>query len=249
MCEGFLEVLDRQLKRYLSGDLSNRTPEMLAKTENAPLHNMYAEQTLGMVDAHIRRAPNASLDLISAKVKCTRNKTMEWLDSMPLETQSKIIKSAIKQQKTVNEQLKMRRQRDENIIQQRLHELIEKREKKKTREMEKTVGDLISQENVTECDITTAFPELNSDNSDIIINICKSPERMIDRECKHIWYDNETCKNVVYCGAFVDYKRNKKYPKYTIEYWLHDSPEDTHQLQLSPKQVISDIILGDMIFV
>ena len=113
MCEGFLEVLDRQLKRYLSGDLSNVTPELLLKTRYAPLNNMNSEQTLGMVDAHLRRAPNANLDLISAKVKVTRNKTIPWLDTMSLETQSDIMKSAAKQQKEINKRLKMRKQRDE----------------------------------------------------------------------------------------------------------------------------------------
>ena len=38
----------------------------------APVHNMLSEQTLGLVDYHVRHAPNASIGFIDGKVKCTK---------------------------------------------------------------------------------------------------------------------------------------------------------------------------------
>ena len=120
----------------------------------------------------------------------------------------------------------------------------EKREKKATNEMDKLVETLLLKgKDLTESDIETAFPGLSSDISDIIVDISKSSQCMIDRECTHIWYNKDSCKQDVYTGAFVDFKRKK----YIIEYWFHDSPEDTHFSELFPKQVITDIIRGDMI--
>ena len=54
---------------------------MLHQTQSAPVHNIAAEQTLGMVDAQLRRAHNATIGLIDGKVKFKRNETLQWLDS------------------------------------------------------------------------------------------------------------------------------------------------------------------------
>ncbi len=120
---GFAETLTRQLQRYLTGELSVPTPRMFEKTENAPVHNMESERTLGMVDAHMRRAPNAQINVISAKVKCIKNNTMGWLCSMPPGEQRKVIRSAIRQRHGVTQQLKKRKARNIEIAKQRLYEL------------------------------------------------------------------------------------------------------------------------------
>ena len=53
----FLTVLQRQLKRYLEGDLSQLPQDVIDKTASAPSHNMYAEGVLGMTDVQKRRSP------------------------------------------------------------------------------------------------------------------------------------------------------------------------------------------------
>ena len=43
----------------------------LFSSKAAPVHNMLSEQTLGLVDYHVRHAPNASIGFIDGKVKCS----------------------------------------------------------------------------------------------------------------------------------------------------------------------------------
>ena len=76
----FLTVLQRQLKRYLDGDLSQLPQDVINKAASAQSHNMYADGVLGMTDAQKRRAPNASDGFIDAKVKFQKNNTMKWLN-------------------------------------------------------------------------------------------------------------------------------------------------------------------------
>ena len=59
-------VLKRQLKSYLEQE---PTSEMLQKTKSAPVHNMQAEQLLGMADYQVNRAANATPEYIEAKLK------------------------------------------------------------------------------------------------------------------------------------------------------------------------------------
>ena len=79
------------MDRYLRGDLSAPTEEMLAKTEGAPLNNIQSERILGLGDHQLRRAPNATIGYIEGKLKFVSGKTMKWLDK---EHQSQILKFA-----------------------------------------------------------------------------------------------------------------------------------------------------------
>ena len=68
LAESYIDLLTRQLKRYLTGDLSEPSESLIKETAAAPVHNMHAERVLGMTDAQFSRAPNASTDFIDAKV-------------------------------------------------------------------------------------------------------------------------------------------------------------------------------------
>ncbi|KAG1653606.1 Transmembrane protein C17orf113 [Nymphon striatum] len=93
---GVIEVLERQLDRYLVGDLSVPNDQLLKQTQSAPTHNMYAEEVMGLTDHQFRRARNATVGFIDGKVKCKKNKTMDWLSAKPNGIQEKIITYAIK---------------------------------------------------------------------------------------------------------------------------------------------------------
>ena len=82
------------MDRYLRGDLSAPTKEMLAKTEGAPLNNIQSERILGLGDHQLRRAPNATIGYIEGKLKFVSGKTMKWLDNQDKEQQSQILKFA-----------------------------------------------------------------------------------------------------------------------------------------------------------
>ena len=93
---GAMEVLRKQLGRYLTGDLANPTSHTLELSSSAPLHNIFAEQALGMVDHQARRAPNATWGFIDGKVKFAKNHTISWLDSKTPEEQERIVDFVVK---------------------------------------------------------------------------------------------------------------------------------------------------------
>ena len=66
------------------------------QSKSAPVHNMFAEQTLGLADHQLRRAPNAKIGFIDGKVKAMKNKTMSWLSSKSSTEQSIIISFSTK---------------------------------------------------------------------------------------------------------------------------------------------------------
>ncbi len=221
---------------------------MLERTENAPVHNMEAERTLGLVDSHLRRAPNARVDLISAKVKCSKNKTIDWLNNMSDEKQRKVIKSAIKQRSSLMKQQKERKQRNMTIMNQRLYEKVQKKQKKETNQIQKKVKELFGQHKIRELtlsDVENEFPSASPTTVSLAIQICHTPASIVGKDCTHLWYDEEMCKWDLYCAGAVEYSRNK----FTMEYWFPGSPEDSHEAYLTPVEIVTDLILGDLVFV
>ncbi len=245
---GTSEVLCRQLSKYLTGDFSNPSDKLLEETENAPIHNMESERTLGMVDAQIRRAPNAGIDLISAKVRCKKNKTMDWLSGKSVDSQRKLIRSAVQQRRAAITVMKQRRERNLRIMNQRLYENVQKKEKKQTKLVETVAAKFASQgQELTAAIVKSEFPSLDSEKVDQVVQICHAPNSIIGRECTHLWYDEENCQWDLYYGSIKSLK-GRKYIKFIVEYWFPDSPEDSHDAVLMIKQIIADLILGDLVF-
>ena len=104
-----LEVLEHQLEPYLHGSLNNPSNDMLVRSQAAPVHNMLSEQTLGLVDYHVRHAPNANIGFIDGKVKCTKNPTLSWLQGKADEIQEKhiIFNKFTWQQRKANDELRI----------------------------------------------------------------------------------------------------------------------------------------------
>lgn len=88
---GCIIVFKKQLDAYLDGRLSNPTQAMINQTKSAPLHNIFAEATLGLTDHHFRRAPNAKIGFIDGKVRAKKNHTLDWLDTKSKDEQTEII--------------------------------------------------------------------------------------------------------------------------------------------------------------
>ena len=87
--------LDHQYASYLSlSDQELEKQESL--TRNTPVHNIAAEQEVGMVSAAKTKATGATMIYLESLIKSTRNKTLEDLESFPLDIQKQRVKLAIK---------------------------------------------------------------------------------------------------------------------------------------------------------
>ncbi|XP_059144605.1 uncharacterized protein LOC131931786 [Physella acuta] len=115
-------VLSRQLSRYLEGDLAAPTEAMLAAAASAPVHNIWAERALGVVDSLSRRAPNSEITFLDAKTKVKLNKSLDWLSSKPAAVQQQIIQFCIKRGAVCRKLGKDRRLEKERELQRRLME-------------------------------------------------------------------------------------------------------------------------------
>ena len=69
MLEESLCVLKRQYEPYMAMDLE-KVEEV---TQSTRVHNMDAEEMVGLFSAAQNRAPNATMLYLSSKIKCTRN--------------------------------------------------------------------------------------------------------------------------------------------------------------------------------
>ena len=74
-------VASRQLKRYISGDLSEVTQEMLERTKSCTPHNVWAERVLGIFNALHDRLKQAKSTHLEVKCQLATNKTLEWLEN------------------------------------------------------------------------------------------------------------------------------------------------------------------------
>ena len=94
---GVVDVIEHQMKEYIEGSLANIPPAIAAQTLSAPAHNMFAEQTLGLADHLMRKAPNITIGFVDGKVKSKINKTLNWLSNKTENEQGNIVKFCIKQ--------------------------------------------------------------------------------------------------------------------------------------------------------
>ena len=75
--EGTLLDLQRQYSDYLSLSEEDLAEFELPKA-STPLHNIAAEQEVGMVSAAQKRAPGATMLYLRSQIKATRNKTLPF---------------------------------------------------------------------------------------------------------------------------------------------------------------------------
>ena len=87
LVKGTVQVLEKQLDY-----LSNHTADRLDQTNSASIHNIMAEQVLGLTDHQCRRSTIAFID---GKVKSRKYRTLNWLESKEHEDQERIVAFAI----------------------------------------------------------------------------------------------------------------------------------------------------------
>ncbi len=164
--------------------------------------------------------------------------------------QRKIIRSAVQQRKNVTKKLKERKRQNQRIAKQRLYELVLKKENKKTKEMEKRVAKFFtSDKEVTVADLESEFSSISPEVLELTAELCNDPENIIGKEFTHLWYDKEKCNVEVYIGHVLKYTAGKNgNGKFIMEYWFADCPDESHESVLKHKEVVSDLLLGDLLF-
>ena len=86
------EAINRQYKKYYSMKL---TGQMEFETESARLHNMDAEEMMGMFSAAQKFAPNATLCYLSSRVCARKNNVINYLNGLPKHVKESVMEWAI----------------------------------------------------------------------------------------------------------------------------------------------------------
>ena len=92
MLESSLCELQRQYYRpYMEMNFG----EVKKVTGSTRVHNMDAEEMVGLFSAVQDRAPNATMLSLSSKIKTTRNTIVDWIQDQPEDQQRRLISLAI----------------------------------------------------------------------------------------------------------------------------------------------------------
>ena len=112
-----LAVIQKQLEPYLTGALSNPSPDLIDRTASSTPHNIWAERVVGMTCQLWKRCPMAKISFLDAKIKAKTNHTMDWLDSKDVLTQDKMVSYARKRARMLRKERKgIEKSIDEEIV-------------------------------------------------------------------------------------------------------------------------------------
>nr|XP_047136623.1 uncharacterized protein LOC124813509 [Hydra vulgaris] len=98
-----IDVLERQYKRYFNLNLSL---QLIKETQTARLHNIDAEEIMGMFSAAKHRAPNSTLCFLSSKLREIKNNVviiMYYIEKKDEDDKEKIVYWAVNKARTKRE--------------------------------------------------------------------------------------------------------------------------------------------------
>lgn len=208
LAEGLLGVCDRQLAKFLSTEF---TDGELLQAKSAQSHNMQAERVMAMSDAGVRRAPNASIGFIEAKIKAKTNQSLTWLESLPAEEKDETIKYLVAKSRLMSSKKNSRQKEVEAEIVKRLEAKSQKKDAQQRNRKEKKV---VALEKVESGHVTPeAVAELGdipSGTQDALLKLFNSPKDSVGLKFLHTWFDEERDANSVYRGEILKKKKKKK---------------------------------------
>ncbi|KAK2170437.1 hypothetical protein LSH36_3g30076 [Paralvinella palmiformis] len=140
---------------------------------------------MGMFSAAKNKAPNATLNYLSSKIRAQRNGVVDYLDSLDQEKRNKVIQIS---RTTGRKQRQASRIRSLQIREDISQRIALKREKTATAERNKIEKLLRS----TSLDIAREFPSL-ADNihSDLVDTL---GGKVVGRDLGHVWYSRDSKK-------------------------------------------------------
>ena len=212
LIDGTITVLERQLVKYLSGDLSAPTPEMLLQTKSTPIHKTFSERVMGMTDSQTRRAPNATVGFIDATVKCAKNKPMNWLKQKSPQEQKKLVSFAIKRAMQVRFLRNKREDYKQKVFLKRQDAKKRVRAQAYRRNIHRPFKELVASdpEHLDEDKFNRSNQPEEKNN--VVKDIISNKGSLINRYIDQYWFlDGED-----YHGKILNFKNPKSGPYYNI---------------------------------
>ena len=248
-------VVASQCSRYITGDLSEVTDELLEATKGSPPHNVHSERALGMLNALWDRSKEASTSFHEPKVTFTLNRTMDWLTDKSIEEQRKVIEFCIKMGAVLRKgDVKWRKGLKEHAS-LRLIATAQKRDMESRREMEKRIVAVLKARSVEVMreDDRGMFDLLDEQAQQRIHDFVG--QKTLKGVVFHHDWDEKDGRKETYCGRVVaPSKRTGSFSQllsYRIVYWLVGLEEPATKdniTTLKSENLVCDILLGDLRF-
>ena len=246
-------VTTRQLSRYISGELSLLTPELLEASKSASPHNVWAERVLGMWNAIHDRTTQASSAYIESKIQCATNDTLGWLDTHCLKEQEKIVNFAVIMARKLREEEKRRKRWLIVEAERRLVNAAEKKDEKARKDQEKEIAAVARDQGLGGMECFEGFNQLQDYQKERVQDILDR-KSLKDVRFSHKWDEDgvtETWQAIIVGHG----KRKSGLLSYKVRYWLElegiqeQVEEDDGYYSIFAEKLLCDLFLGDLKFI
>ena len=235
--EAIIAVLERQYQRYFSMTMTDILKE---ETSSARLHNIDAEEVMGMFGAMQERAKHASMDFLVARMRAKKNAVVPYLDEMYEDERERAVSWAIGWGR---KKRRVARQKQSEVRVELSRRAALKQQKKNEKERKETEKKLHS---VDIGKLRTEFPNISDETHQSLLQILNGT--IVELDICHTWYDGDTNEQVVYSGRVEKLKKTKLKKCYVIAYWLdNESYEDATDYEMTPWALGADLLYEDLV--
>ena len=216
----------------------------MEQTAHAPVHNIFAEETLGMADSQTRHAPNACAQFIESKVQFVKNDTLRWLE---MEDVSRLVPFAsVKRAREITKLKEACQLRIHKAIERRAQEVKMKRDKTQRNRLESTVSVLMGKA-VSEDLLAEKFPDTTPDIRQAILPVFTSPSSSIHKYILHTWTNDGDGSDEVYHGLMQKVKKRDRPTVFAVSYWkLYEDIDDCVDYDVKSKLLISCLVISSL---
>ena len=191
-------------------------------------------EIMGMFSAAQQRAPNSTMSYLSARLRATKNKTVDFLDKLEEAERESYVSRAINVARKAR--IKHRTKQKESM-EEMARRQIEKKEKKAMQERRK-VERKIRNSSVTEL----------KDEFGLSVALVSDLQMILDggaagRDVVHVW--TETHEQTRYHGRIEKLKKSKTV--YVVGYWgAGETYDDAIDYDISMYELAADLVCDDL---
>ncbi|XP_070181627.1 uncharacterized protein [Littorina saxatilis] len=233
--DAVMSVIDRQYKKQFE---IVQTDDLQAQTQTARLHNIDAEELMGMFSAAKEKAPNATLCYLSSMLRAKKNKCTDYLRAKPTE-KNKIVTWAISFARKKRNANRQKHEQMKEEMSRRVAAQKQKKEEKERRKIEKALKDCAPHQ------VEQLFPDLEKKEAADVSDIMSGT--IIGRRLCHMWFDEDTNSQKMYYGKVLKTKK-KKPDVLVIAYWSpkEEEEDDAVDYDMGKFQLAADVIAGEL---
>ena len=231
-----ITVLDRQLERYISGDLASPTPEMFEICSSAPNNNFHAERVLGKFSAQFARAPNATTGFLDAKTKAAANHTLEYVTSQPNTVQTQMMAFARRVGACRRKEISDREKEVDKEMLKRQRALAQKQDTKERRKVDKRVKSLL-----IDGDVEGLIGEVEESMKGLVRKVLEKGD-VEGIRVSHMWSVEE--EDIEFHGALIGFRDSKG--KRMIQIRYHQEGQESVFEEIETHVFVTDAVVGDL---